>query len=63
MNGDKPNSAITTPWQKFQTAMREIVQVPYAVIQEKLELEDKVRSRKRTRKSKIAAFRALNPKG
>ena len=52
-----------TPWQKFENAMRQIVRTPYSEIKAKLELERKTRARKRTRKSKIAAFRAANPRG
>ena len=52
-----------TPWQKFETAMRQIVSVPHSEIKAKLDAEKKVRSRKRTQKSKIAAFRAANPRG
>jgi hypothetical protein len=53
-------SASPTPWQKFETAMRQIVSVPHSEIKAKLDAEKKVRSRKRTQKSKIAAFRAAN---
>jgi hypothetical protein len=64
MTARKKNSASDiTPWTKFENAMRQIVTVPYSEIKAKLELENKVRARKRTRKSKIAAFRAANPKG
>jgi hypothetical protein len=45
---------------RFTEAMKHIVQVPYSEIKKRLELENKTRSRKRTRKSKIAAFRAAN---
>lgn len=47
-------------WQKFETAMRTLVQVPYATVKADLEAEDKVRQRKRTRSSKVRAFRAAN---
>jgi hypothetical protein len=52
-----------TPWQKFETAMRQIVKVPYTEVKAKLDAEKKVRSRKRTRKAKIRAFREANDKG
>jgi hypothetical protein len=58
---DRKKSADPTPWQKFESAMRHIVNVPHAEIKAKLDAEKKVRSRKRTQKSKIAAFRAANP--
>jgi hypothetical protein len=62
INRKKPSTDVT-PWQQFETAMRKIAAVPYSVVKAKLEAEDKVRNRKRTRKSKIAAFRAANSKG
>jgi hypothetical protein len=49
-----------TPWDRFQSAMRLIVNVPHSEIKAYLDAETKVRSRKRTRKSKYAAFRAGN---
>jgi hypothetical protein len=51
-----------TPWQKFENAMRQIVKVPYAEVKAKLDAEKKVRDRKRTRKSKVRAFREANSK-
>jgi hypothetical protein len=57
----KKKSVDPTPWQKFESAMRHIVSVPRSEIKAKLDAEKKVRSRKRTQKSKIAAFRAANP--
>ena len=51
-----------TPWQKFETAMRQIVKVPYSEVKAKLDAEKKVRNRKRTRKAKIRAFREANGK-
>jgi hypothetical protein len=50
-------------FSRFTEAMQRIVQVPYLEIKKRLEAENKVRSRKRTHKSKIAAFRAANGKG
>ena len=47
-------------WERFTEAMRKIVTVPYREIKAKLEEENRVRRRKRTRKSKIAAFREAN---
>lgn len=42
--------------------MTRLMRVPHSEIQAKLDEEKKVRSRKRTQKSKIAAFRAANAK-
>lgn len=53
-------SAENPEWQRFETAMRELVQVPYATVKAKLDEEDKVRRRKRTRSAKVRAFRAAN---
>jgi len=61
MADNRKKSADPTPWQKFESAMRHIVSVPHSEIKAKLDAEKKVRSRKRTQKSKIAAFRAANP--
>jgi hypothetical protein len=57
----EPDSALT-PWQKFENAMRHIVSVPHSEIKAKLDAEKKVRNRKRTRKSKVRAFREANSK-
>lgn len=50
-------------WEKFTDAMRHIVSVPYSTIKAKLEEENKVRRRKRTRKSKVRAFHEANGEG
>jgi len=42
--------------------MSRLMRVPHSEIKERLDAEKKVRSRKRTQKSKIAAFRAANAK-
>ena len=57
---DHQKKSEPTPWQKFETAMRQIVSVPHAKIKEQLDAEKKAKKRKRTRKSKLAAVRALN---
>jgi hypothetical protein len=61
MTDHKPDSALT-PWQKFENAMRHIVRVPKSEIKAKLDAEKKTRDRKRTRKSKVRAFREANSK-
>lgn len=60
MTDRKEDIADLTPWQKFDGAMRQIVKVPYRDIKDKLEAEEKIRSRKRTRSGKIRAFREAN---
>jgi hypothetical protein len=57
---DRKRTSDLTPWQKFESAMRHIANVPHSEIKAKLDAEKKVRLRKRTQKSKIAAFRAAN---
>jgi len=52
-----------TPWQRFEDAMRRLVSVPHSAIKDQLDAEDKVRRRKRTRSSKIRAFRDANKNG
>jgi hypothetical protein len=47
-------------WQKFETAMRQIVSVPHAEIKAHLDAEKEAKKLKRTRKSKYAAFREVN---
>jgi hypothetical protein len=47
-------------WKRFESAMRQIVKVPKSEIKAKLDAEDKVRRRKRTRAGKVRAFRDAN---
>jgi hypothetical protein len=55
--------AKTSPeFDRFKDGMARLMRVPHSEIKEKLDAEQKVRSRKRTQKSKIAAFRAANAK-
>jgi hypothetical protein len=49
-------------FDRFKDGMTRLMRVPHSEIKERLDEEKKVRSRKRTRKSKIAAFRAANAK-
>jgi hypothetical protein len=60
MSDSTKKSAENPQWQKFETAMRELVKVPYATVKATLEQEDKVRRRKRSRSAKVRAFRAAN---
>jgi hypothetical protein len=60
---DPKTNSEQTPWQKFEAAMRHIVSVPHSEIKAKLDAEKKVRKSKRTRKSKVRAFREANGKG
>jgi len=50
-------------WQKFENAMRHIVSVPHSEIKAHLDAEKEAKKLKRTRKSKYAAFRAVNKNG
>jgi hypothetical protein len=59
---DRKKDSDLTPWQKFEGAMRQIVSVPHSKIKEKLDAEKEAKKLKRTRKSKLAAVRALNDK-
>jgi hypothetical protein len=53
----------TSPeFDRFKEAATRLMRVPYSAVKARLDEEKKVRSRKRTQKSKIAAFRALNSK-
>ncbi len=50
-------------WDNFTSAMQKIVRVPHSEIKAHLDAEKDAKKLKRTRKSKYAAFRALNPRG
>lgn len=50
-------------WDRFKDAMRQIVSVPHATIKAHLDAEKEAKKLKRTRKSKYAAFRAVNRNG
>ncbi len=52
----------TLEYDRFKEGMTRLMQVPHSEIKAHLDEEQKVRSRKRTQKSKIAAFRAVNAK-
>ena len=55
--------AKTSPeFDRFKDGMTRLMRVPHSEIQQRLDEEQKVRSRKRTHKGKIAAFRAANGK-
>lgn len=60
---DHKSDSEPTPWQKFETAMRQIVKVPYSEVKAKLDAERKARKLKRTRKAKKRASRDANGKG
>ena len=47
---------------RFKDGMTRLMRIPHSEIKQKLDEEQKVRSRKRTQKSKIAAFREANAK-
>lgn len=50
-------------WDRFTVAMRHIVNVPHSEIKAHLDKEKEAKKLKRTRKSKLAAFRAVNRNG
>ncbi len=52
----------SSEFDRFKDGMTRLMRVPHSEIKERLDAEQKVRSRKRTQKSKIAAFRAANTK-
>ena len=56
------NSSNSQEYDKFRDGMVRLMRVPHSEVKEKLDAEQKVRSRKRTHKSKIAAFRVANAK-
>ncbi len=49
-------------YDRFKNGMIRLMQVPHSEIKQKLDEENKVRSHKRTHKSKVRAFRASNGK-
>ena len=49
-------------YDRFKDGMICLMRVPHSEIKQKLDEEKKVRSRKRTHKSKVRAFRASNGK-
>ena len=49
-------------FDKFTDTMKKLMAVPKSELQEKLDAEKEAKKRKRTRKSKLAAVRALNGK-
>jgi hypothetical protein len=64
MQQDKLKANESNPsWTNFQDAMRQIVRVPHSAIKAHLDAEKEAKKLKRTRKSKYAAFRAVNSKG
>jgi hypothetical protein len=55
----KPNPQ----FERFTDAMKKLMAVPHSEVKAQLEAEKEAKKRKRTRKSKLAAVRALNDKG
>ena len=54
----------TSPeFDRFKDGMTCLMRVPHSEIKQRLDEEQKVRSRKRTHKGKVAAFREANAKG
>jgi len=50
-------------WDRFTAAMKDIISVPHAEIKAHLDREKEAKKLKRTRKSRYAAFRAVNKSG
>jgi hypothetical protein len=50
-------------WERFTDAMKQIVAVPHSEIKAHLDKEKEAKKLKRTRKSRYAAFRAVNKNG
>ena len=49
-------------FDRFKDFMTRLMAVPHSEVKEKLEAEKNAKKGKRSRKSKLAAFRALNEK-
>jgi hypothetical protein len=49
-------------FDRFTEAMKKLMAVPHSEVKAQLEAEKQAKKRKRTRKSKLAAVRALNEK-
>lgn len=49
-------------FERFTNAMRKLVRVPHSEVKAQLDAEKEAKKRKRTRKSKLAAVRALHEK-
>ena len=56
-------STTNEAWDRFTDAMKKIVSVPHSEIKAHLDAEKEAKKLKRTRKSKYAAFRAVNKNG
>jgi predicted GIY-YIG superfamily endonuclease len=55
-----PQTKPNPEWARFSDAMRKIINVPHSEIKEHLDREKEAKKLKRTRKSRYAAFRAVN---
>jgi hypothetical protein len=58
----QPNKS-NPEWDRFTAAMKDIISVPHSEIKAHLDSEKEAKKLKRTRKSKYAAFRAVNRNG
>ncbi len=54
------NKKANPEWDRFTDAMKHIVRVPHCEIKAHLDKEKEAKKLKRTRKSRYAAFRAVN---
>jgi hypothetical protein len=53
----------STEFERFKSFMKRLVAVPHSEVKAKLDAEKEAKKFKRTRKSKLAAVRALNGRG
>jgi hypothetical protein len=61
-NSNDNDTKVSTEWQRFESAMKQIVSVPHSEIKAHLDKEKEAKKLKRTRKSRYAAFRSVNSK-
>jgi hypothetical protein len=59
----RPEKKFPGEFELFKSFMTRLMAVPHSEIKARLDEENTTRKRKRTRKSKVAAFRAANDKG
>jgi len=58
-----PKNLSNVEWDKFTNAMCQLMQVPHDKVKAHLDREKEAKKLKRTRKSRYAAFRAVNKNG
>jgi hypothetical protein len=58
----RPEKKFPEEFELFKNFMTNLMAVPHSAIKARLDEEEATRKRKRTRKAKVAAFRASNDK-